>query len=72
MIATYSMAQYSAMAYGDLLESAFDLHRLSLYDAVGWPRPADSEHEKALGAQLTEFLWRGTVPKPVTFIPKEE
>lgn len=62
MIIAYAMALQAAMAYGDLLESAFDLYRLSLYDAVKWPRPASLEEEKAAGKQLTEFLWRGTLP----------
>lgn len=60
MIVSYRMAIQAAMAYGDLLESAFDLHRLSIYDAVGWARPASIKEEKECGKQLTEFLWRGT------------
>lgn len=67
MVMSYSMAQQAAMAYGDLLESAFDLHRFSLYDAMGWPRPNNSEEEKMLGSQLTEYLWRGTLPKKITY-----
>jgi len=39
-----------------------DLHRMALYEALGWPRPKDSDEEKALGRRLTEFLWRGTDP----------
>jgi len=62
---TYNMALQAAMAYGDLLEAAFDLHRMALYDALGWPRPKDSAEEKALGRRLTEFLWRGTLPGTV-------
>jgi hypothetical protein len=60
MIITYGMAIQAAMAYGDLFETAFDLHRLSLYDAIGWSRPASIKEEKGQGKQLTEFLWRGT------------
>jgi hypothetical protein len=62
MILAYGMIRQAAMAYGELLEAAFDLHRLSLYDAIGWPRPAAIDDEKRLGGQLTEFLWRGTLP----------
>ena len=62
MALAYGMAGQAAMTYGELLEAAFDLHRLSLYDAIGWPRPAAISDEKALGRQLTEFLWRGTLP----------
>jgi hypothetical protein len=70
MVMTYGMALQSAMAYGDLLESAFDLHRFSLYDAMNWPRPKNTQEEKVLGAQLTEYLWRGTLPKKLTYNSK--
>ena len=62
MIIAYTMALQAAMTYGDLLEAAFDLYRLALYDAIKWPRPANLEEEKVAGKQLTEFLWRGTLP----------
>jgi hypothetical protein len=61
MVMIYGMARQAAMAYGDLLESAFDLHRLCLYDAIGWSRPAALKEEKEQGKHLTEFLWRGTI-----------
>lgn len=67
MAATYSMANQAAMAYGELLESAFDLYRFSLYDAMGWSRPRNSEEEKMIGAQLTEYLWRGTSQRPIKY-----
>lgn len=64
----------AAMAYADLFESAFDLHRWSLYKSVGWPLPETSgEAEIAAGQRLTEFLWRGTTELPVPYqIKKEE
>ena len=71
MIISYGMTLQAAMAYGDLLEAAFDLHRLSLYEAMGWSRPTDSEKEKAQGKQMTEFLWRGTMPEQITYQSKE-
>lgn len=55
----YLLALPVAMTYADLIESAFDLYRFSLYDALGWPRPANSDEEAAKGQALTEFLWRG-------------
>ena len=72
MILTYSLSLQAAMAYGDLLESAFDLHRLSLYKALGWPLPKSTKEEKVLGSQLTEFLWRGTLPKSLKLQHKEK
>lgn len=61
----YRLALPVAMTYADLIESAFDLYRLSLYDAVGWSRPGKAEDEIAQGQALTEFLWRGTLPDKV-------
>ena len=67
MILAYGMALQAAMAYGDLIEAAFDLHRMELYDALGWPRPKNSAEEKRMGTQLTEFLWRGTMPESLEY-----
>jgi hypothetical protein len=69
MILAYGVAVQIASAYGDLLEAAFDLHRLDLYDALAWPRPRNSVEEKAAGSRLSEFLWRGTLDKKVTYSP---
>jgi hypothetical protein len=69
---TYHMACQSAMSYGDLLEAAFDLYRFSLYDAMGWPRPKSTQTEPELGSQLTEHMWRGTLPKPLTYRSKQK
>ncbi|MFN3743037.1 MAG: hypothetical protein ACK4VW_10300 [Anaerolineales bacterium] len=60
MWATYRLALPVTMVYADLIESAFDLYRFALYDALNLPRPANGEQEAALGQALTEFLWRGT------------
>ncbi|HXF86234.1 MAG TPA: hypothetical protein VNK49_12680 [Anaerolineales bacterium] len=65
MWTAYRLALPVAMAYADLLESAFDLYRLSLYDALGWSRPQKDEDEIAQGRALTEFLWRGTSERAI-------
>ena len=72
MAIAYGMACQSAMSFGDLLESAFDLHRFLLYDAMGWRRPKNTQEERELGVQLTEYLWRGTTPKPLTYQSREK
>lgn len=46
--------------YADLLESAFDLHRVALYQSLRWPLPANPAEELQMGRQLTEYLWRGS------------
>jgi hypothetical protein len=68
MIVAYLLAVQSAKTFSDLLESAFDLHRWSLYESVRWNVPAQSgEDEVNYGQKLTEYLWRGTTNKPVIF-----
>ncbi len=57
----YRLAVTRAAAFGELVRAAFDLHRLALYDALGWPRPSPEE-EKEAGKRLTAFLWRGERP----------
>ena len=48
MATTYWIACQSAGTFGDLLESAFDLHRFLLYDAMGWRRPKNTQEERNL------------------------
>jgi hypothetical protein len=57
MIIAYLLSVQAARTYVDLIESAFDLHRWSLYESVRWdvPRCSGSE-EIVLGKKLTEFL----------------
>jgi hypothetical protein len=57
----------SAEVYGDLLESAFDLHRFALYRAVGWPLPACPAEERGSGQAVSEYLLRGTAPATMRF-----
>ncbi len=54
----YRLALARAAVFGELVRAAFDLYRLGLYDALGWPRPSPEE-EKEAGKRLTTFLWRG-------------
>lgn len=62
----------SAMAYSDLVESAFDLYRWELYKAARWPLPKSSgEAECAAGQRLSEFLWRGEAEPKVHYQAEE-
>jgi hypothetical protein len=72
IVVTYQQALQAAMTYGDLLETAFDLHRFSLYEAMGLGRPKNNQEEKALGEALTEYLWRGTLPGELTYQSKPD
>lgn len=62
----------AAATYGDLLESAFDLHRLALYQSLRWPLPTHPAEEKLFGQQITEYLWRGSDRSTPTFLPPGE
>lgn len=67
MLLAYRLAMQAAEVYGDLVETAFDLHRFALYDALSWPRPLSSDKEMASGLRLTEFLWRGTYDRKIVY-----
>lgn len=44
-----------------LIDTAFDLYRKELYDALRWPRPATSTAELEVGPRVTQYLWGGLV-----------
>jgi hypothetical protein len=58
----YRWMVQAARTYGDLIEAAFDLYRLQLYQALRWPLPSTPAEERALGQALTEYLWHGSDP----------
>ena len=66
-VAGYRLVLGRAAIYADLLESSFDVHRRLLYQALAWPLPANPAEERALGAALTEYLWRGSDEPHPTF-----
>jgi hypothetical protein len=57
----------AARVYGDLIEAAFDLYRLQLYQAVRWPLPSTPAEERVLGQALTDYLWHGSDQSSPTF-----
>lgn len=67
MWGSYKQALQVANIYGDLIESAFDLYRMDLYDALNLPRPANSDEEIASGKRLTQYLYRGAVGEKIAF-----
>ena len=58
-----------AEVFGDLLEAAYDLHRIALYRQLRWPLPTDPKQEHSQGKKLTSYLWRGTDDPDPTFTP---
>ncbi len=57
----------TARIYGDLIYAAFALHRFDLYAGLHWPTPPTPVLEQKTGADVTEYLWRGTSPDGVAF-----
>jgi hypothetical protein len=54
-----------AEVFADLLEAAYDLHRIGLYQQLRWPLPANPKEEHREGERLTTYLWRGgDTPEP--------
>ncbi|MBW4472563.1 MAG: hypothetical protein KME45_19655 [Stenomitos rutilans HA7619-LM2] len=63
----------AAAIYGDLVESAFDLHRTALYKTLRWKLPKTPTEEQASGRALTDYLWRGfTEPEPTFEEPEKK
>jgi hypothetical protein len=48
-----------AEVFADLVEAAYDLHRIALYRQLRWPLPTNPHLERRSGEQVTKYLWRG-------------
>jgi hypothetical protein len=57
----YHASVHSALAYGEAVEAAFDLHRLDLVRALHVPLPEDPTAEVAVATQICDH-WRQGVP----------
>lgn len=62
---SYVGAVHAAVAYGESVRAAVDLHRFALLDALRLPPPADLAAERLVNTRLSE-LWRQGVPMPET------
>jgi hypothetical protein len=56
----YQAAVSAAAAYGEAVETAFDLHRFDLLKALHLPLPADLAGERAANQRLSRFLAQPT------------
>lgn len=59
----------SAILYGELIESVFDLYRPNLYQYLRFPLPTNPAEERAIGLQITEYLFRGSERPTPAFTP---
>lgn len=57
-----------AQTFGDLLESAFDVHRTLLYRSLRWPLPRTPAEERTVGLAVTAYLWRGSDEPAPTYL----
>jgi hypothetical protein len=65
---TYNFSMLSAATlFGDLTETAFDLHRMQLYDALQLPRPVSPAKERDDGKRLTRLLWHGETDPAIVY-----
>jgi hypothetical protein len=55
----YWLTLVAVQGYGELLQSAFDLHRNLLYEAMRTPMPVQPDEEREAGRALTRMLQRG-------------
>ncbi len=62
--AAYAAAVHAAVAYGEVLAVAFDLHRFDLLTALHLPLPDDRAAERMANAELSR-LWRQGAGSPV-------
>jgi len=59
---SYRAGVQAAIAYGQVIDVAFDLYRFTLYPALHLALPANLDQERALNAQISAFLRQGQRP----------
>ncbi|MBW6433558.1 hypothetical protein KZ829_07345 [Actinoplanes hulinensis] len=66
-VIAYRAAVHAAVAYGEAVELAFDLHRFDLLDALHLAAPADRAAELKINQELCD-LWRQGVPPTAGYV----
>ena len=56
---SYRGAVAAAVAYGESVQSAFDLYRFELHKALRIPAPSNLQAEKKMNKTLSDFLRQG-------------
>jgi hypothetical protein len=65
-VLAYLGAVHTAMAYGEAVHTAFDMHRFDLLSALHLPLPANQGEERAQAVALCDW-WRQGVPVRLTY-----
>ena len=68
VLAYYVGMLNAARLFGDLVETAFDLHRMKLYDALHLPRPTSAADERGHGEVVTRLLWQGETDPQLVYL----
>ena len=63
----YQLTIKAIKTYGEVLNSAYDLHRFKLYKGLNWKLPLKPKDEKMEGKELTQFLARNIVAANIIF-----
>jgi len=63
----YKSAIEAALAYAQLIKSAFDLHRGTVIKALGLKAPTSLKEERTLWDNVDKYLYRGFLEKPEAF-----
>jgi hypothetical protein len=62
-----------AEVFADLIQAAYDLYRTDLYRQLRWPLPVSPADEQRSGAEITEYLVRGSDrPRPEFTPPRSQ
>ncbi|MBN1485629.1 MAG: hypothetical protein JXA37_13020 [Chloroflexia bacterium] len=65
-------AHQPATSYAGLLRSAFDVHRLDVYESMHWPLPTSPRTESSCGRELIVYLVDGTVAEGIIYTKDEK
>jgi hypothetical protein len=68
LLSYYVVMLNAGRLFGDLVETAFDLHWMALYDALHIARPHTAAETRDHGALVTRLLWQGEADARVVYV----
>jgi hypothetical protein len=60
----YVISVRAAISYGQVIRAAYDVHRFTVLDALGWERPSSWTEERGQWEAVTTLWLRGIPPTP--------
>jgi hypothetical protein len=67
-VLSYRIALEAASTFALLVAASFDIRRILLYDALGWPKPKTPVDEQRAGRELTKYIQRGSDDSAPTLV----